>query len=125
MAKHMDDTAAAAYGRAVMAQETAAALTEALNAATARIEHMESLVKFLEATLKQLSQPRTLLTEKEAAEMLRVSLRTMRNWRSERPARLPFITYEGGDVRYKIDAIESYLKSRERGSAKTAALRAA
>jgi excisionase family DNA binding protein len=120
-----NDTAAAAYGRAVMAQEEIAAAQEKLDRATARIERLESLVRFLEENLKRLEQPKELLTEKEAAELLRVSLRTMRNWRSERPARLPFILFEGGDVRYRADAIENYLNSRERGSAKTAALRAA
>jgi excisionase family DNA binding protein len=122
MAKSNADTiAAAALGRAVMAEEQVAQLSAFIAAATARIERMENLVKFLEANLKQLTQPRTLLTEKEAAEMLRVHSETLRKWRHEKPTpRLKFIPFEGGDIRYRVEDIESYLKSRERGEKKTA-----
>lgn len=116
-----DQIAAAALGRAVLAEEAAAELGERLTAAAERIGRLESLVKFLEANLQQLTRPRTLLTEKEAAAELRVSLRTMQNWRNERPARIPFILLEGGDVRYRLEAVENYLHSRERGAALKAA----
>lgn len=126
MGKRNDsDIAAAALGRAVLAEEAAAELAKSLATAAERIGRLENLVRFLEENLKHLAQPRTLLTEKEAAEMLRVSLRTMRNWRNEKPVRIAFIPYEGGDIRYRVEAVESYLKSRERGGAKGAVLRAA
>jgi len=80
-----------------------------------QIERQECRIRFLEELLTSLTRPRTLLTEKEAAAELRVSLRTMRNWRNEKPARIPFMLFEGGDVRYRVEVVESYLKSRERG----------
>lgn len=125
MAKTNNEIAAAAYGRAALAQEETAKLTEALKTATERIERMESLVRFLQENIARLTQPRPLLTEKEAAAMLSVHIQSLKRWRQERPARIPFILMEGGDVRYRAEAIESYLKSRERGNAKGVSLRAA
>jgi len=96
----------------------------AKRAAGQEIADLKNRVRFLEERLKNATAPKDLLTEKEAAEMLRVHIQSLKRWRAEKPARIPFVRTEGGDIRYRVDAIESYLKSRERGSAKTS-LRAA
>lgn len=120
------DIAAAALGRAVIAEEETAKLAERLNKAAEQITRLENLVRFLQENIGRLTAPRQLLTEKEAAEMLRVHSETLRKWRHEKPSpRLKFIPFEGGDIRYRVEDIETYLKSRERGSAKGVSLRAA
>jgi hypothetical protein len=110
--KWIDDPLAAAIGRIVMLEERVAECERQRE----QIERQESRIRFLEERLAQLTRPRELLTENEAAAELRVSLRTMRNWRSEKPARISFILLEGGDIRYRAKEIENYLKSRERGN---------
>jgi hypothetical protein len=114
----------AVIGRLVMVEEQADAQGEVLTDARGRIERLENQVRFLEERLASLTRPKELLTEKEAAAMIRVHVETLKTWRKERPARIPFILLEGGDIRYRVEAIEGYLKSRERGTAKTS-LRAA
>lgn len=123
--RYQDDKLLAAIGHIAILEEKVEFLTGELRAAVLTIQHLDHRTKFLEEHQKQLTRPRTLLTEKEAAEMLGVHIETMRKWRKEHPApRIPFIQLEGGDVRYRAEAIESYLNSRERG-AKSRALKAA
>jgi hypothetical protein len=85
-----------------------------------QIAQQESRIQFLEERLAQLTRPRTLLTIKEAAEMLDLSGRTLKRWRDEPRPRISYILLEGGDVRYRAEAIENYLQSRERGAKKGA-----
>jgi len=117
-----DDATAAAIGRIVILEEKVESLVESLSAAEERIARHDHRIRFLEERLQQLQCPRELLTEREAAELLRVHIQTLRDWRKEHPApRIPFILMEGGDIRYRVEAIETYLKSRERGVLKKAA----
>jgi len=51
-----------------------------------------------------------LLEEREVAEYLRISVITLRNWRSAR-RELPYIKV-GGMVRYRSKDIENYLKDK-------------
>ena len=118
-----DNQTAALIGRIVILEELVAKLMERVDQQDGR-ERQESSIRFLEERLTQLTRPRALLTEKEAAELLGVHIQSLKRWRVEHPSpRIPFISYEGGDVRYRVEDIESYLKSRERGA--KAALRAA
>jgi hypothetical protein len=121
--QYQDDKLAAAIGHITILEEKVDTLTDALEQARQSDERQENRIRFIEERFTQLARPRTLLIEQEAAEMLRVHIRTLKRWRNERPARIPFITFEGGDVRYRTEDIERYLNSRTRG-AKTA-LRAA
>ncbi len=107
---------AALIGRVVILEE----LVDALQQSN---ERQENRIRFLEEHLTQLTRPRALLAEQEAAEMLRVHVRTLKRWRNERPARIQFITFEGGDIRYRTEDVERYLNNRTRGA--KAALRAA
>jgi len=119
----IDKSTAELLGRAALQERVIAELAERLDAANQRIERQESRIRVLEERLANLTRPRTLLTIKEAIEMLGLSGRTLKRWRDESRPRIPFILLEGGGVRYKVVAIESYLQSRERGA--KAALRAA
>jgi hypothetical protein len=47
--------------------------------------------------------------------MIRVHPDTLKGWRKEEPARIPFFLFEGGDIRYRVEEIERYLERRERG----------
>jgi Helix-turn-helix domain len=117
-----EDPLATAIGRLVVIEDKYDDLIEILTAAQELIARQDHRIKFLEDRLTQLTRPRELLTEKEAAEVLRVHIQTLRDWRKEHPApRIPFIVMEGGDIRYRVEAIDSYLKSRERGALKKAA----
>lgn len=106
-----------------MTDLNAAVQQAAEDAARQTVAQLESRIRFLEERLAQLTRPKTLLTEREAAELLRVHIQSLKRWREEKPPRIPFVAYEGGDIRYRVEDLESYLKSRERG--KRAALRAA
>jgi hypothetical protein len=109
--KWINDPLAAAIGRIVMLEERVAECEQQRE----QIAHQAERIKFLEERLTQLTRPRELLTEKEAAAMLRVHIRTLKRWRVERPSpRIPYIVTEGGDVRYRVEAIDRYLNSRER-----------
>jgi Helix-turn-helix domain len=104
-----------------MLEEQSAAMLESLDTARAEIGCQESRIRFLEERLKQLTQPRALLTEQETAELLRVHVRTLKRWRiDENPPRICFIVMEGGDIRYRVEEIERYLKGRERGALRKA-----
>lgn len=96
----------------------------ARRAAMQEIERLESQIRFLEARIAAAASPKALLTIPEVCEMLGVCARTLKRWRDERNPRITFIVREDGAVRYRPEAIENYLKGRERGSVK-AALRAA
>jgi len=122
--RYSDDPLAAAIGRIAILTEQVETLTNELRAATQTIDHQNHRITFLEEHQKQLTRPRTLLTIQEVAAMLDLSARTLKRWRDEPHPRIPFILMEGGDVRYRTEAIESYLKSRERGASRPA-LRAA
>jgi Helix-turn-helix domain len=112
--KWISDPLTATIGRIVMLEERVAECEQQRE----QIAHQAERIKFLEERLAQLTRPRDLLTEKEAAEKLRVHFQTLRDWRKERPwPRIPYILMEGGDIRYRLDDIENYLKSRERGAA--------
>src|SRR5262245_13652153 len=102
MKKLSDNQFAELYGHITLLNEEKTAAAESLASALERIAHLENQIRFLEERLKNLTAPKELLTEKEAAELLRVSLRTMHNWRNEKLARIPFILTEGGDVRYRV-----------------------
>jgi hypothetical protein len=121
--QYQDDKLATAIGHIAILKDESAGQREDLTDARDRIARLENQIRFLDERLTQLTRPRVLLAEHEAAEMLRVHVRTLKRWRNERPARIPFITFEGGDVRYRTEDIERYLHSRTRGT-KTA-LRAA
>jgi hypothetical protein len=86
-------------------------------AAAALIEHLENRVRFLESRLDALTRPLEILTLYETAALIRVHSQTLRDWNKEKPPRIPFIEYEGGDKRYRRTDIDNYLKSRERGKA--------
>lgn len=52
-----------------------------------------------------------LLSEKNLAEMLDVSPRTLRTWRAE--GRLPFIRISQGTVRYELEEVMAALEERK------------
>jgi hypothetical protein len=112
---------ATAIGRAVRAEEKCEALFESLSEAQEQIVSQDHRIRFLEEHLAQLTRPRELMTIQETAAMLGVCARTLKRWRDEPRPRIPFILMEGGDIRYRIEAIENYLKSRERGALRKAA----
>lgn len=116
MADLLNDREAALLGHVTL-------LREESDNYRARIADLESRVRFLEERLSAITRPRTLLTVAEAATAIGVSQRTLKRWRDERNPRIAFILLEGGDVRYRAEAIESYLQGRERGA--KSALRAA
>ncbi len=53
-----------------------------------------------------------LLTEKESADLMRISPKTLQAWRTSGGG--PAFTKVGRAVRYSRDTIESWLRSRER-----------
>lgn len=57
------------------------------------------------------SAPRVLLGEPELAELLAVDVATIRRWR--RAGELPPAVEIGGTLRWRADAIDAWLKSRE------------
>lgn len=60
-----------------------------------------------------------LLTESEAAELLRISPGTLSVWRSTGRHDLPFVKV-GGAVRYSRMALEAWLQARTRANGATA-----
>ncbi|WP_018716638.1 helix-turn-helix domain-containing protein [Arhodomonas aquaeolei] len=56
------------------------------------------------------STSRTVLTQAEAADYLRVTRRTLYRWRHER--RGPRWTYAGRQIRYRRTDLDSYLDAR-------------
>jgi hypothetical protein len=111
-----DYETAALIGRITILEELVEKLME-------RAEQQDGRDRQIEDQLTRVVSRSRLITEREAAAELRVTVRTMINWRNEKPPRIPFIVTEGGNVRYRVEAIESYLNSRERGA--KASLRAA
>ena len=59
------------------------------------------------------SQVDHLLTEDEAADFLRLSPLTLKDWRkSTRRCGVPFVKIEWRAVRYRLSDVEAYLKRR-------------
>src|SRR5215813_410898 len=109
---------AAIIGRTVMLEERCEWLESALESATRQIAEHEEHIAALCVRVDEMTRPRTFLTCAQAAELLGLSQRTLRRWREDVNPRIPFILLEGGDVRYRAEAIESYLSSRERGASR-------
>jgi DNA-binding XRE family transcriptional regulator len=104
-------------GRIALLEEMVKTLVERANENDSRCHRIES-------KLERVVSRSQLVTEKQAAELLDVSVQAMMRWRKEKPApRIPFVRTEGGQIRYRVEAIETYLNSRERG--RYGALRAA
>jgi hypothetical protein len=110
-----DNPTVALIGRIVVLEELVEKLLE-------RAEQQDHRSRQIESRLERVVSRSQLMTERQAAELLDVSIESMAKWRKERPARIPVIRTEGGLIRYRVEAIESYLQSRERGRS---ALRAA
>ncbi len=55
-----------------------------------------------------IEQDTTLLTNKEAAELLKISVKTLNNWRSARNGKIPFVKI-GRGIRYKKSDLISYI----------------
>ncbi|WP_417212619.1 helix-turn-helix domain-containing protein [Acinetobacter venetianus] len=53
-------------------------------------------------------QDTILLTNQEAAEILKISVKTLNNWRSARNGKIPFVKI-GRGVRYKKSDLISYI----------------
>jgi len=115
--KFTDSPTAALIGRVVILEELVAALLD-------RDDQREFRIKQIEDRLARVVSRSQLMTEKQLAQLLSVSTRSLNTWRHEKPARIPFILTEGGDIRYRVEDVEAYLKSRERGQSR-AALKAA
>jgi hypothetical protein len=111
-----DHQTAALIGRIVILEELVGKLME-------RADQQDERMAQIEDQLTRVVSRSRLMSESEAAAELGFTVRTLINWRNESPPRIPFFLTEGGNVRYRVEAIESYLKSRERGA--KAALRAA
>jgi Helix-turn-helix domain len=94
----------------------------AREAATDQVAHLESRIRFLEERLSNLQRQPELLTEKEAAALLRVHVVTMKRWRRGTPL-IRFVDYPGSGIRYHRTDIENFIQRYERG--KRAALKAA
>lgn len=60
-----------------------------------------------------------LLTEQQAAEYIGVAPATLSVWRSTGRYNLPFLKI-GHKVRYRLNALDAWLKSRERANGATA-----
>jgi|SRR5215470_12454905 len=115
--KWINDPIAAAIGRIVMLEERVTELVTEGEQQRERIERQSARIERLEKQLCEMGQPGRLMTEKDVAKILRLHIDTLKSWRKEKPSpRIPFILMEGGDVRYRVEVIEAYLKSRERGN---------
>jgi len=116
--KFTDSPTAALIGRVVILEEIVAALLE-------RADQQEFRARQMEERLARVTSRSQLMSERDLANLLQVSVQTLKNWREEKPRpRIQFILTEGGSIRYKVEAVETYLESRERGKPK-AALKAA
>jgi hypothetical protein len=105
----IDKSTAELLGKIALLEELVKTLIE-------RADQSDLRCRQLESQLQRVVSRSQLVTEKQAAELLRVHVDTLKTWRKERPRpRIPHIVYEGGDVRYRVEAIENYLQSRERG----------
>src|SRR5262245_7948957 len=105
--KFTDGATAALIGRLTVLEELVDQLLE-------RDDQREFRFKQIEDRLARVTSRSQLMTEKQLAQLLSVSARSLNTWRHEKPARIPFILTEGGDIRYRVEDVESYLKSRER-----------
>ncbi|HEY7184172.1 MAG TPA: helix-turn-helix domain-containing protein [Blastocatellia bacterium] len=113
--KWLTDPSMAVIGRLVMLEECVVKLQTENEQQREQIGSQDARIKRLEERLSGMGRPDRLMTEKEVAALLGVSAHSLHRWRQERPARIPFVLFEGGDIRYRVDVVESYLKSRERG----------
>lgn len=111
-----DNPLVSAIGRIVLLEEECAALLDGLKVATTQLGEQAARIERLERRLREMGQPGQLMTEKEVAAVLRVHIQSLKRWREEKPTpRIPFVLFEGGDVRYRAEVVEAYLRSRERG----------
>jgi cell division protein FtsL len=113
--KWLTDPLMAVVGRLVVLEECVVKLQTESEQQREQIKSQDVRIKRLEERLSELSRPDRLMTQKEVAVLLGVSVASLGHWRKERPPRIPFVLFEGGDVRYRVDVVESYLKSCERG----------
>lgn len=79
-----------------------------------RIEEQDLRIVEMERRLSRVVSRSQLVTEAQAAEMLDVSVQTLARWRKSARQPIPVIQAEG-IIRYRVEAIEHYLQSRERG----------
>lgn len=116
-----DPSIMAVVGRLVTLEERLVELLAEREQQREQIAGQDTRIKRLEERISNMSRPDRLMTEKEVATLIGVSNHSLSRWRKERPARIPFVLFEGGDIRYRVEAIESYLQSRERGAKKGSA----
>jgi len=81
--KWINDPFMAAIGRVVMLEERVAELSAESEQRREQIARRDARIKILEERLTQLTRPRELLTEKEAATLLRVHPDTLKGRRKE------------------------------------------
>jgi hypothetical protein len=81
--KWINDPFMAAIGRVVMLEERVAELSAESEQRREQIARRDTRIKILEERLTQLTRPRELLTEKEAAAILRVHPDTLKGRRKE------------------------------------------
>ena len=106
----IDNSTAQLLGRIALLEQLVKTLVE-------RAEQQDLRAHQIESRLERVVSRSQLMTERQAAELLDVSIESLAKWRKERPApRIPFIRTEGGQIRYRVESIESYLQSRERGA---------
>lgn len=64
-----------------------------------------------------MTEQEKMITTAELAEMLRVSVRSIENWRAHYPKRLPPATRVGvRTIRYRLADVEAWLKARQKAT---------
>lgn len=105
----VDKSTAELLGRIALLEELVKTLIE-------RADQQDHRSRQIESRLERVVSRSQFVTEAQAAELLNVCVESLARWRKERPApRIPFIRTESGKIRYRIEAIENYMQSRERG----------